>query len=280
MTRPVNRRSFLKLSAVGAAGWGLRPAWAAPAVPRLAATLRLPVPHRFVANPETLLTRLPAADLLLVPAYVAAGLIRRGWLQPLAGPAGRAHDPEGAYTIPYRYAVSALVHPPGVAPEEAWAEGVMWPAFSRLVMGAALQRRGYSPNDAHAGHLTLAAQDLEGLRPALTADPLAAVEAGSGLAAVALVPVTGEGEPVVPAGLAVTRPRWGGVLVEYDWVLPAGGSDPDGARAYLAGLTPAALPIFAAGRRLPPLAPLPERSQALHTRLWADLTRSRREAGA
>jgi hypothetical protein len=63
-------------------------------------------------------------------------------------------------------------------------------------------------------------------------------------------------------------------------VLPAGASDPDGARAYLAGLTPAVLPIFAAGRRLPPLAPLPERSQALHTRLWADLTHSRREAGA
>lgn len=280
MTRPISRRSFLKLSAAGLAGWGLRPGWSAPPVPRLAATLRLPFPHRLVANPETLLARLPAADLLLVPAYIAAGLIRRGWLQPLAGPAGRAHDPEGAYTIPYRYAISAVVHRAGDAPQEAWAEGVTWPAFSRLVMGAALQRRGYSPNDAHAGHLTLAAQDVLSLRPALTADPLAAVDSGSVSAAMALVPVSAEGQPDVPAGLSAVPPRWGGVLVEYDWVLPAGAADSEGARAFVAGLAPAAPPVFADGRRLPPLAPLPERSQALHTRLWADLTRARRAAGA
>lgn len=278
MSQPISRRAFLKLSAASLAGWGLTPTWTAPALPRLASTWPVPFDHRFIPNPDSLLARpLLGTDLLLVPAYIAAGLIGRGWAQRLAGPLGRAHDPEGAYTVPYQYAVSAMVHPIGAAPQDPWQAGVVWPAFSRLLLGAALQRRGYSPNDSHAGHVAQAGRDLLALRPVLTGDPLAAVQAGAVPAALAAVPVHEAGALAVSDGLAATLPPWGSVLVEYDWVLPVNAPDPDAARAFVATL---AVPARPEGLRLLPLAPLAERAQTLHARLWGELARGRRENGA
>lgn len=282
--QPLSRRAFLKLSAAGAVGWGFRPAWAAAplAGPRLAATLRVPFPHTYCADPDVLLARPPAGfDLLLVPAYIAAGLIQRALLQPLAGPPGRAHDPEGAYTVPYRLAVSAVVHPAGAAPDNPWQASVAWPAHGRLVLGAALQRRGFSPNDTHAGHLAQAGADVWTLRPVLGTDPLAALHAGAASAAFLPVPFSPEGDLELDEGLAATLPPWGRVLIEYDWVLPAKAPDVEAALAFLSGLPPVLVaPSVLADWRPVPLAPLPSRAQAQHTRLWADLTRARREAGS
>ena len=279
----LNRRSFLKLSALGLAGWGLAPAQTLPPPPglspRLAATLPIPFPHHYVADPEILLTRLPAeVDLLLVPAYIAAGLIQRGRLLPLAGPPGRAHDPEGAYTLPYRCAASAVLHPAGRAPADPWQPALAWPSFGRLMLGAALQRRGHSPNDAHAGHVAQAGQDLAALRPSVLADPLAALRAGAVPAALLPVPLLSDGTFGLDEDLVAAVPPWGGVLIEYDWVLPTSAPDPALALAFLKTLPPALPPN--AGPRLVPLAPLPERTQAQYAHLWTTLTRAQREARA
>lgn len=281
MSQRVSRRAFLKLSAAGLAGWGLSPAWAAPLAPRLVTTLPVPFDHRFVSNPDSLLARQPAgADLLLVPAYIAVGLVARGWVQRLPGPPGRAHDPEGAYTVPYRYAVSAFVRAAGAAPNDPWHPTIVWPAFSRLLLGAALQRRGFSPNDSHAGHLAQAGEDLLALRPLLTGDPLAAVQARAVPSALAAVPVAADGALEAGDGLAATLPPWGTVVVEYDWVLPANAPEPATARTWLAELSPPSAPALPEGPRWLPLAPLPERAQAQHARLWAELARGRRAGGA
>jgi hypothetical protein len=283
LVRPrLSRRAFLKLSALGAAGWGMAPALSAPAGPRIAATLRVPFEHQFFPNPEALLAKPPVGyDLLLVPAYVAAGLIRRGRLVPLSGPRGRAHDPEGAYTMPYRYAASAVVQRTGAALADPWDAGVAWPSFSRLLVGAALQRRGYSPNDAHAGHLAQAGRDLAALRPALTDDPLRALDVGTAIAAMATVPLTETGTFDLDEGLAAALPPWGGVLVEYDWVIPLNAPDPEAARSFVQALPPLlAAPPLPDGVRLVPLTPLTERAQAQHTRLWAEVAHLRRQAGS
>lgn len=277
MSQRVDRRAFLKLSGAGLAGIGLRPARAALAAPVVAATLPVPFAHRYVANPDSLLARLPAgADLLLVPAHVAAGLIQRGRLLRLAGPAGRAHDPEGAFTVPYRFAVAALVHPLDAVPDDPWQPSLAWPSFGRLLLGAALQRRGHSPNAPHAGHVAEAARDLLRLRPDLAADPIAALLAGRAAAAFAPVPVNEAREPELAAGLAATLPPWGGVLLEYDWAIPASAPDPEAARAFVAGWPGAAAPAWPNARHFPPLMLLPRRIQAQQAALWADLTRARR----
>jgi hypothetical protein len=277
MSQRVDRRAFLKLSGAGLAGIGLRPGLAALAAPVVAATLPVPFAHRYVANPDSLLARHPAgADLLLVPAHVAAGLIQRGRLLPLAGPAARAHDPEGAFTVPYRYAVAALVHPLDVVPADAWQPSLAWPSFGRLLLGVALQRGGHSPNDPHAGHVAEAARDLLRLRPDLAADPMAALLAGRATAAFAPVPLNEANEPELAAGLAATLPPWGGVLLEYDWVVPANAPDPEAARAFVASLPAAATTPLPGSLRFPPLMLLPRRIQAQQAALWADLTRARR----
>jgi spermidine/putrescine-binding protein len=277
MSEPISRRAFLKLSGASLAGWSLRPALATLAAPVVAATLPLPFPHRYLPNPDTLLARLTAGvDLLLVPAHVAAGLIQQSRLLRLAGPGGRAHDPEGAYTVPYRFALAALAHRVGAAPDEPWQPSVAWPSFGRLLLGAALQRRGYSPNDPHAGHVAEAARDLLQRRPALAADPLAVLLAGDAVAAFAPVPVNANGEPELAEGLAAMLPPWGGVLLEYDWVVPVNAPDPEAARALVADLSSATAPTRPDGLRFPPLMPLPKRLQAQQAGLWAELTRARR----
>ena len=214
---------------------------------------------------------LSAFDLLLVPAYAAAALIERGALLPLPGPAGRAHDPEGAFTLPYARMAAALLYrggPPPAGLDDLWRHPAqtLWPDDARLVIGAALLRRGYSPNDTHPGRLALAQADLAEMRPRLAADPAAALRAGRGRLAYALLDVSQlqAGGPFVPLD--------GGPLVEYDWVIPAGAQDPAAARHFLQAL-PLAGPALRAkraqpGRRLIPLTPLPADARAQHAEIW------------
>lgn len=136
----MKRRTFLKLSAVLGAALALPPRSL-----RLASALPLPFPHTRLANPDTALD--PREwDALLIPAYRAAEWIQRGWLAPLTRciAPGRAHDPESAFTHPYRF---------------HWHRSLLdnWP---RLTAALALQHSGYSPNDTHPGHLALALRAL------------------------------------------------------------------------------------------------------------------------
>src|SRR2546426_385408 len=96
----LNRRTFLKLSAVFGIAAHLRPT----DQPLIASTFPLPFPHQYFPNAESLLSQpLALFDLLLVPAHLAAELIQRGALRPLNGDlpksVGRAHDLEGAFTL-------------------------------------------------------------------------------------------------------------------------------------------------------------------------------------
>ncbi len=271
----ISRRSFLKLTAVfGLAAYDHR---ARISRLSLSSPLPLPVPYHFQPDPDALLARsLAAFDLLLVPAYVAAELIVRRALLPLTGPRGRAHDPEGAFTVPYAYAIGALVHWGPRAPQlahGAWAAEALWPAWPRLVVGTALQACGCSPNEAHAGRLAQAGQSLAGWRPRLAADPLGALKAGQTNLAYVPLPLNHLGEPQLPTGAGWLLPSQGSLLIEYDWVIPAGSLDPGAVRALVAELTPQVVaPPAHAPARLVPLAPLPEAARAHHAGLWASLT--------
>jgi spermidine/putrescine-binding protein len=263
-----SRRSFLKLGAVAAAGvLALRlrqPAPMTSGVFRLRVASALPLPNvQFLPFPERLLTaRLDPIDIALVPAYVAAQLIQKHLLQPLHGPSGRAHDPEGHYTVPFAYRVAALrfaserAAPKAAAWDDLWSApgGAAWPAFGRVITGAALLRRGYSPNDAHPGHLAQAADDLGRLR-------------GRRDGPVMLVLAD-------PAGLGQANglrlPAEATMLVEYDWVITGGPAQAEAAREFIDGLRPMAqmlrsdLPV-----RLIPLMPLPQTAKAQHDEIWA-----------
>jgi len=267
----INRRAFLKLSAaVGAAS--LTPA------PRLsiASTLPLPFPHQFFPNAESLLSlRLTAFDLLLVPAYAAADLIRRSALHIIPGQPGRARDPEGAFTIPYTRAVGALIYQgaPPTSLDDLWTRDALWPDAPRLVIGAALLRRGYSLNDTHPGHLAQAEEDLLRLGPRLVRDPVAGLR--SGLTSLALAAVSARIAAAEPGG--VFFPPEGAALIEYDWAIPLGAPHPEAALSFVTAMAHA--PRFIAKHpcgtlhapRLTPLTPLPAAALAQRAGIWARL---------
>ena len=270
----LTRRTFFQVGAAfGAAGF-VRPNRALAAGPRIAACLPLPFAHTRFSDIQSLLSApLAAFDLLLLPAYAAAGLIARRALLPLGGPAGRAHDPDGAFSIPHSYHVAALLgaRQAPASLDDLWqaASQTLWPSDARLLIGAALQRRGYSPNDTHPGHLAQVQADLAARKPRLARDPAAALSARQGRLAYALLPVG-----AIPD---LTLPIEGSPLVEFDWVIPAGANAADAALVFLQNLQPpelSALPDF--GRRLIPLAPLPPAARAQHAEIWAELTRASR----
>lgn len=192
MTAPLSRRAFLKLS--GALSVALQ--WPVAGGLRLASTWPLTYPHHYFPNPEALLARgLSQFDLLLLPAYAAAELIQANALQTLPGLPGRAsagsraHDPEGAFTLPYQ---SQSVTLPLTS---------AWPNHPRLVVGAALWARGYSPNDSHPGHLAQIEKDLLAHRQ-------------------------------------LTRPDTATLKIDYDWVMPRTTSSTQAALEFLTRLRP------------------------------------------
>jgi hypothetical protein len=219
MTLPLDRRAFLKLGGA----LGLATAFALPPASkvRIASAWPLPFPHRCFPNPDHLLAQdLSRFDLLVIPAYAAAELIQRGALCALPGSPGRAHDPEGTFTQPCHYDVRAL--PLASA----------WPDHPRLVVGAALWARGYSPNDSHPGHLAQ-------IEPDLLARRLPAREGAAAL------------------------------LIEYDWVIPLN-ANREAALAFLRGQRSAV--SSHAKRSAIPLMPLPSAARSHISQLWARLT--------
>ena len=274
-----SRRSFLKFSRAAAAGVLALPWLQLPAEPgraglRLGSALALPG-WPLISAPEQLLqTAANQLDAVLVPAYLAAMLIQAGRLQPQPGPAGRPHDPEGHYTLPFAYRLTALRYPAAVAaPKTAsWAElwstpnRGTWPAGGRVAAGIALLRRGYSPNDTHPGHLALAAADLAQLSPRLERAPAGTPHAQPQPALVLADPADLGRAP----GLRL--PAEGVLLIEYDWVITASAERAAAARQFIAGLRPAdPWQPANASVRLIPLMPLPPAAQAQHIAIWDDL---------
>ena len=272
-----SRRSFLRFGALAAAGTlalRLPPAPSGLELPSMRVKSALPLPgYAFLPFPERLLWGdLAHLDAALVPAYVAAQLIQRSLLQPLQGPAGRAHDPEGRYTLPFAYRVAALRYPDArTAPaaarwDDLWAApgGALWPAFGRVLSGAALLRRGYSPNDSHPGHLAQAADDLSRLGPRIVPDES---QRSQNSLALRLV------DPrVIGQANALRLPAAATMLIEYDWVISASGPQAAAAPRFIDGLRPAAqtlradLPV-----RLIPLMPASAAAQVQHDGIWAGL---------
>jgi len=300
----INRRAFLKLSAAFGAACFHPPAHPATSIaPRsasaqdasaasglsIASTCPLPFSHHRFPNAESLLTRrLAAFDLLLVPAYAAAELIRGGALQKIPGSPGRAHDPDGAFTIPYSYAITALVYrgTPPASLDNLWTHAALWPDAPRLVIGTALLRSGYRLNDANPGHLAQVEEDLLRLRPRLVPDPLAGLRSGRAALALASIPDRiGEGEPP-----GIFLPPEGVALIEYDWVIPLNAPHPQGALTLITNLQPRSAsfrgqlsPIsnhtyagLASTRKLIPLAPLPAEARALYAETWARIKETAR----
>jgi hypothetical protein len=279
-----SRRYFLKLGAAAAATLVLRlpePALSCPTSSPLRIQSALPLPgYGYLPFPERLLGQpLDHIDTALVPAYVAAALIQRGLLQPVAGPAGRAHDPEGVYTVPYAYRVASLRYPDEMAAPKlaSWADlwaaagRSVWPASGRLITGAALLHRGYSPNDTHPGHLAQAGDDLARLRPWIVGEvsaPSKDIERSQNRLAFVLADMSQLGQA---NGLRL--PVEGVPLIEYDWIIPARAAQAEAARQFIASLRPAVQPPrFDQPVRLIPLMPLPAAARAQHTEIWAALT--------
>jgi spermidine/putrescine-binding protein len=298
----ISRRAFLQLgTALGAAF--LQPAARPSSAPlrslahtpkacslSIASVFPLPCAHQYFPSAERLLDqRLDAFDLLLVPAYAAAELIRRGALQTLPGVPGRPHDPDGAYTLPYLTAISALVYhrSPPSSLDDLWTRDALWPDSSRLVIGAALLRHGYPLNDTHPSHLAQAGEDLLRLRPRLVPDPLADLR--SGLASLALAAISVPGGCTrafdspslvgdVPGrqggrGVSFSLPSEGAACLEYDWVIPHGAHNAEAALDLISLLQP---PVthdraITPTRRLTPLTPLPTRALAQRASIWKRL---------
>jgi hypothetical protein len=280
----LSRRCFLRFGAAAAAALALPLLDVSRNVPGLSLLrVKSALPrqgYEFLPFPERLLRApLDNIDAALVPAYVAARLIQAGRLQPLHGPSGRPHDPEGRFTVPFAYRVAALRFPGELAAPRAaaWADlwsaagRAVWPAFGRLITGAALLRRGFSPNETHPGHLGQAADDLERLNPRIVPEVSerfkALHRADKPLALVLADPAD------VEQSSSLRLPAEGTMLIEYDWVITASPALAAAARLFIDGLRPTAqslrsdLPV-----RLIPLMPLPQAAQAQHDEIWASLT--------
>jgi hypothetical protein len=271
MTR-LSRRAFLKLSAAAAAFVGaLQPGL------RLATSLPIPGPHHYFPDADELLARAARFDLVLVPAYVAAGLIRREAARPLSGPPGRAHDPAGAFTVPHQVAVLALVYrgrpPARPSLDHAFRPGALWPDYPRLAIAAALWRRGSSVNDTHPGHLARAGDDLGQARPSFVPDPLEALRRGNGDVALALLP-----EATLPSVPGARLPGEGRLRLEMDWLIPRASTRPEEAAAVCLPPSSPSGPRARRGEtafRLPPssfsLSPLSASARRHYAEVWARL---------
>jgi hypothetical protein len=131
-------------------------------------------------------------------------------------------------------------------------------------------RRGYSPNDTHAGHLAQIEADLLEAPPRLAADPGSAVGHGAAAAGFALLPAS----TALAPGLQAAWPAEGTLVVDYDWVMPRHGLQPNSALAFLRQAASASpLPaVRPAPARHVPLTPLSADAQAQRAELWARLT--------
>jgi len=266
--RPVSRRTFLTLGLTATAAltvFGTARDANVRAGPQIGAALPTRLTRRVIADADTLAVHAEHFDLLLLPAYAAAGLIREGRLRRLSGPPGRAHDPDGAFTAPHSLQFTMLAYrepaPERITLAHLFQPGSLWPEYPRLIIGLALLRRGYLPNTEDPAHLQQVEDDLRRARPTFVADPLRALRAGRGPVALSLM----------DAGRlpGVRLPEEGVLTLEYDWVIPCRSTDPAAAEAFVrAQPLPFRLQLPGPAHTLGPLSPAARREyQALWSRL-------------
>lgn len=236
-TAVTTRRGFLKTSLVLGAALGLAE-WLIPA--------RQP---GFVSSDVLHLGA--ARGALLVTAELAARLIQQGRLAHLAGPPGRAHDPEGAFTTPA--GISVLTVTGADRLRDMLRPGGLWPDDARTSIAAALLALGHSPNSHSAGELAQAERALRQAQPDFVTDP--ARDARTVLGARALV----------WRDLGAAQPLDAGLAVEWDWVILADAPDAASAEDFIrAQRRP--VPAFPAYTRT--LTPLSDQASFLYQRLF------------
>lgn len=254
---PFSRRTFFKVSAVLSAltlRLG-RPLTIAAALPLVGAHVNIDADELEPLN----------FDTALLPAYAAVHLIRQRHAQRLSGPPGRAHDPEGAFTVPSKMMIAAVAYA-GVEPlqpllEHVWAPEALWPRFGRLALGVALVRHGYSPNTLNLNEVETAAQALRELKPRFVSDVPCALEAGAG--AVGLVLRDAARLPIY--GL----PAEARLMIEYDWLVPRTSLQPKAAEDYVRRQPrPFQLNL---PRPYTTLAALPEFARMRYAELWREV---------
>jgi hypothetical protein len=153
-----------------------------------------------------------ARGALLVTAELAARLIQQGRLAHLAGPPGRAHDPEGAFTTPAGISVLTVTGADRLC--ELLRPGGLWPADARTSIAATLLALGYSPNSHSAVELARAERALAQAWPEFVADPAGDVRTALGARA------------LLWRNLGAPEPLDAGLAVEWDWVILIEAPDP------------------------------------------------------
>ncbi len=281
---PSSRRSFLKWSALGLGAAALPACGAAPG--REAPVLNLYNWPEYV-NPQTLtnfrretdifvnqtifesnealLTQLlnsaPGAYDLITPSdYMVRQMIERGLLRKLdpalvpnvqnvqaAFRTGRAHDPNGEYSVTKNWGTTGIIYRPDVVtePVRSWAD--LWALAPRYsgrvvvveaqdeVIGAALKLLGYSYNEADPARLAEAERKLMELRPhvGLSSEYFAmfqeeVVVMGLGWNGDAFVIAQEYQTPV-----SYIIPTEGALLWEDNWCVPAGALHPSNAMRFI-----------------------------------------------
>jgi hypothetical protein len=238
MVRAVSRRAFL-LAGAAALGTLLWPR-------SLQLGVALPIGHYFNPDADELAREAIRFDALLLPAYAAAELIARDALRQITGPPGRAHDPEGAFTVPHTVVCYPIT-------DELFSPRAVWPRFGRLALAAALLHRGHPVNDQHPGHVKQAALDLADARPLFVRNPLAALEAGAG--EVALTPMDAATASVSGAPA---------LTLAYDWVIPRASTNPTAAESFIRAQRSSFSPHPSSFT----LTPLPAKTRALYAEAW------------
>ncbi|MBL8045142.1 MAG: hypothetical protein JNL09_01300 [Anaerolineales bacterium] len=254
-----SRRTFFKVSAVLSAltlRFG-RPLFVASALPLAGAHVNLEADELVPLN----------FDAALLPAYAAVNFIRQRYAHRLGGPPGRAHDPEGAFTIPSKMMIAAVAYT-GAEPvqpllEHIWTRNALWPRFGRLALGVALLRHGYSPNTLNLNEVEAAAQALRELKPRFVPDVPRALEAGEGTVGLVLrdaarLPISG-------------LPAEARLMIEYDWVVPRTSTQPKTAEDFIRRQPrPFQLNL---PRPYTTLAALPELARMRYAELWQEIIR-------
>lgn len=255
---PFSRRTFFKVSALLSAltlRLG-RPLAIASALPLTDAQVNIDADELEPLN----------FDVMLVSAYAAVRLIRQQYAHQLSGPPGRAHDPEGAFTVPFKMMIATVAYA-GTEPvqplfEHLWTPAALWPRFGRLALGVALLRHGYSPNTLNLTEVEAAAQALRELGPRFVRDVPRALEAGEGEVGLVLRDAARFAARLPVSGL----PAEARMMIEYDWLVPRTSAQPKVAGDFIHRQPrPFQLNL---PRPYTTLAALPEPARVRYAKLW------------
>ncbi|HRF46852.1 MAG TPA: hypothetical protein PLC98_04430 [Anaerolineales bacterium] len=158
---------------------------------------------------------------VLVPADHVSWLIRSGALAHLPGAPGRAHDPEGRWSTPFRLRALTIHEPGAKRPPTLRGLGptALWPADARTATAAALLALDRSPNAADSDALAAAERWLRRAQPHI-ANPTGRADRPT----IAWQDFAAPGFQALREGLLVT---------EWDWVILAHAPEPHRAEDFI-----------------------------------------------